>query len=149
MGGYPLNNPAYYAKAAETAREVIDNADFYGFGLVDDFANLWQWQYHDNKELVWSIYYQGETFNFNSMLKFKYSHKKITTEKNYFRNFPNNYRKHISFWHYRFVESYEQDDFREEPNNRIFLVFNDATFDESDDFKCNVYGCNFKEARSK
>jgi len=147
MGGYPVNDQSKYTKAAQTAREVIENAELYGFGLMEDFANLWQWQHHDNKESVWSIYYHGETFSPDNSLDQTHSARKltsalnnITTEKNFFRNFPNGYRKEISFWHYRCVENYELDDVSQGAYDRIFPIFKDATYEESNLFYCNVVG---------
>jgi len=129
MGGYPVNDNSKYAKAAETAREVIENAEYYGFGLVDDFANLWQWQHYNNEESIWSIYYQGETFTHKAvknLLTDNQYKEKITTEEYYFSKFPNNYRKEISFWHYQFEGSYEPDNILPGTDKRATFLFKDV-----------------------
>ena len=64
MAGYPLNDETKYALAASTAKEVIDNKDKYGFGLLDDYAKLWPtqkplYQPAGNKEMVFALCNQG------------------------------------------------------------------------------------------
>lgn len=154
MGGYPLNDHSYYNKAAETAREVIENADFYGFGLMDDFANLWQWQHHNNKESVWDIYYRGETYNPKNKMSINPIKKeisspidKISVNQNFFRIMPNNYRKEMSFWHYACLQVNQTDNLLLENDGRAFFIFEDATylneasgFFKSDNFHGNVIG---------
>ena len=152
MGGYPVNDPTYYTKAAETAKEVINNANVYGFGLMDDYASLWQWQHHDNEESIWSIYYRGETFNPEDAGSYGEDYglyplpkiDKVSTQKYYLRTFPNSYRKEISFWHYMYVDRINVfnslDNIYSGTNSNNFIDFEDVTFNESKDFQCNVMG---------
>ncbi|WP_215224923.1 RagB/SusD family nutrient uptake outer membrane protein [Echinicola shivajiensis] len=39
--GWPLKDNSKYAMAASSAKQVIDNADAHGFGLVPDMSTLW------------------------------------------------------------------------------------------------------------
>ena len=139
MGGYPVNDNSKYAKAAETALEVIENAEGYGFGLMDDFANLWQWRYHDNEESVWSIYYQGETFNPKAVKQTTINNEDIqiettTTEEYYFSKFPNNYRKEMTFWQYEFDGIYEPENILSGIDNNTYLTFKKVTINKTMDF---------------
>ena len=162
MGGFPLNDPAGYTKAAEIAREVIENADLYGFGLVDDFANLWQWDHHDNEESIWSIYYRGETYNPENKLpihiiesNIQSNINKISTDKHFLIAFPNNYRKEMTFWHYGCFElNYLDDvlpedyeflpedfDVYSETKNKAYYLFEDVENIETDFYSTgNFFG---------
>ncbi|GAA4825101.1 RagB/SusD family nutrient uptake outer membrane protein [Algivirga pacifica] len=54
MAGYPLKQTAYYTKAAEKAKEVI-NAGTYN--LVNDFGDLFKVATENGPEHIWSIQY--------------------------------------------------------------------------------------------
>ncbi|MCF6361590.1 MAG: RagB/SusD family nutrient uptake outer membrane protein [Cyclobacteriaceae bacterium] len=41
MAGWPLNQTDKYAMAATVAKDLIDNEAQYGFGLMDNFIDLW------------------------------------------------------------------------------------------------------------
>jgi hypothetical protein len=42
--GFPIKDNSKYALAAQKAKEVIDQADNYGYQLLPEFADLWKWQ---------------------------------------------------------------------------------------------------------
>lgn len=46
MAGYPLNDTAKYALAAQKAKEVIDNAGKYGYKLMENIADLYSKKYN-------------------------------------------------------------------------------------------------------
>lgn len=61
MAGWPLKQTANYALAAAKAKEVIDNADVYGYEILSDPHDLWTWANNfTNNEIVFAIY-----FNYN------------------------------------------------------------------------------------
>ncbi|EPR66269.1 putative nutrient binding outer membrane protein [Cyclobacterium qasimii M12-11B] len=64
MTGYPLNDQSKYALAAEKAKEVIDNADRWGYRLVDDIAELYSKEFnYENRssdEVVLAFYNDNE-----------------------------------------------------------------------------------------
>ncbi len=114
MGGYPLNDHSKYSLAAKLAGEVIDSADFYGFGLMPDYAEIWEGMNNANQESVFSIYYNVnydnvgfgadrevinhrhiETLNLNY---FKYID--IIVETNFYNSFPKSYRKDVTYMNY-------------------------------------------------
>ena len=57
MAGWPLKQTDKYALAAQMAKDVIDNKDKYGFGLLSNFADLWKKENKYNKEAVFACYY--------------------------------------------------------------------------------------------
>jgi hypothetical protein len=44
-----------YAKAAQYAEEVINNASVYGYELLDDFTEIWIADNGDSKEHIWTV----------------------------------------------------------------------------------------------
>lgn len=119
--GYPCNDPAKYRLAAEIAKGVIDSAAFYGLGLLDDFAFLWDQQHFYNSESVFSLYTTDayETDDYyeasNNIYSGRYNEVGYggslmlnpelfvstffySAEKMFFNNFPNGYRKDITFF---------------------------------------------------
>ena len=48
MAGYPVNEFSKYELAAQKAEEVIENANFYGYALLDDLESLWK----ENNDLL-------------------------------------------------------------------------------------------------
>jgi hypothetical protein len=44
-----------YAKAAQYAEEVINNASTYGFEILDDYTQLWIADNGDTKEHIWTV----------------------------------------------------------------------------------------------
>jgi hypothetical protein len=108
MAGWPLNDASYYALAASKAREVIDNAGIYGFGLMDDFADLWPTatSNHDgNMEEVFAItFWAGDWYNGNSMYgsaarpSDEGGWDDYFSEITFFNEFPEGYRKNVTFY---------------------------------------------------
>ena len=97
MAGYPLNETGYYSMAAEKAREVIENADFYGFGLADDFAELWDWETHDSPESILRYYKEpGKEFPNVPLYRENWWTYLPASETHYYKQFPANYRKEIT-----------------------------------------------------
>lgn len=48
-----------YAKSAQYAEDVINNASVYGYDLLPDFQDLWKAVNGDNKEQIWAIDFKG------------------------------------------------------------------------------------------
>ena len=100
MGGYPVNDNNNYTLAASMAKEVIDSAAYYGFGLMPDLADLWNGQNERNQESIFSCY------DFNYIIKpapsssYVYSSNaycSYSVSHDFYNSFPNNYRKECSF----------------------------------------------------
>ncbi len=68
MAGWPLNDQSKYAMAASKAKELIDNEATYGFGLMDNFADLWDSSNDGNKEEVFALnFWAGAWYNGNAV----------------------------------------------------------------------------------
>ena len=118
--GYPVKDNLKYARAASEAGETLDSADYFGFGLMPDFIHLWEKEYNGNPETVFAIYYadpvQAIAFNEINMVYWGYyqesRYQGIQTspnsacfipgfspvEVNFFNDFPDSYRKDITFF---------------------------------------------------
>ncbi len=107
MGGYPVNDQSKYALAAQYAREVIDSASLYGFALLDDFADLYNWEFVKNSEMVSTVQFKSETTYddiedpyaisvYESNELSRHLHRFYAGAK-FFNNFPLNYRKENTF----------------------------------------------------
>ncbi len=117
-GGYPIKDISKYGLAAKEAGESIDSASYFGFGLLNDFANVWDSSHIMNSESVFSVYfaklanlsinvsvshipYSGlnclgllqTSANSPNMALFYF-----TSEVNFFNNYPPGYRKEITFF---------------------------------------------------
>ncbi len=57
MAGYPLEKSEYYAKAAEVAKDIIDNNSDYGFYLDSDWSHVYSMGHNYNKETILGIDY--------------------------------------------------------------------------------------------
>lgn len=107
MAGYPLNDASYYALAASKAKEVIDNESSYGFGLMDDFADLWpndSTNNDGNEEEVFAItFWAFEWYNGNAVYGSaarpadEGGWDDFFSEITFFNEFPEGYRKEITF----------------------------------------------------
>ncbi len=117
--GYPANDASKYLFAAKEAGETIDSASFFGLGLVNDFAYLWDKPHLYNAESVFSLYcstplikwslqrglafYSGK-FNdpvdyvFNLTSNIRLSIDFFPVEINFYNNYPAGYRKEITFY---------------------------------------------------
>ena len=59
--GFPLNDNGKYAQSAAMAKEVVDNAGTYGYGLVDNLRDLWvESKRFDQQEGVFTLVFCGE-----------------------------------------------------------------------------------------
>ncbi|MFW5821183.1 MAG: RagB/SusD family nutrient uptake outer membrane protein [Bacteroidota bacterium] len=97
MAGYPLMDTEKYHLAAETAREVIENAESYGFGLVEDFADLWAWDSHENSESILRFYKEPDKVRSDApFYEEDWWSFMPSTEMNFFDSYPSGYRKEIS-----------------------------------------------------
>ena len=64
MAGYPVQDEAKYALAAQKAKEVMDNASTWGYRLLDDYAELWRDRPHHD-EIVYAAYYNNQNASEN------------------------------------------------------------------------------------
>ncbi|KPL12053.1 MAG: hypothetical protein AMS26_18840 [Bacteroides sp. SM23_62] len=107
MAGWPTNDASKYALAASKAREVIDNEATYGFGLMDDFADLWpndSINNDGNKEEVFALnFWAGQWYNGNAAYGSAarpgddQQWDDYFSELTFFYEFPDGYRKDITF----------------------------------------------------
>ena len=107
MGGYPVHDPSKYALAAQYAREVIDSASYLGFGLVDDFVNLYDWHYGLHQEMVSTVNYKAFDYDatFNSEYGFiGFNSNELTNgiietwaEMKFYNRYPPCYRKEVVY----------------------------------------------------
>ncbi|NND05122.1 MAG: RagB/SusD family nutrient uptake outer membrane protein [Saprospiraceae bacterium] len=107
MAGWPLNDNSKYALAASTAKEVIDNEETYGFGLMDNFVDLWPSptvNNDGNKEEVFALnFWAGDWYNGNAAygLPARPSDEggwdDYFSEITFFEEFPEGVRKEITF----------------------------------------------------
>ena len=59
MAGWPMNETSNYALAASKAKEVIDEAGVFGFGLLNNFEDLWNAENNGNVEEVFALNYSA------------------------------------------------------------------------------------------
>jgi hypothetical protein len=107
MAGWPTNDASKYALAASKAKEVIDNEDSYGFGLMDNFADLWpndSVNNDGNKEEVFALnFWAGQWYNGNAVYgssarpSDEGQWDDYFSELTFFNEFPDGYRKDITF----------------------------------------------------
>jgi hypothetical protein len=106
MAGWPLNETSYYPLAAGKAKEVIDNEETYGLGLMDDFAKLWpnaSQNFDGNKEEVFALNFSGSADNCNSVYGLSSmpmdegGWDDYFPELTFFNDFPAGYRKDVTF----------------------------------------------------
>jgi starch-binding outer membrane protein, SusD/RagB family len=122
--GYPIKDVSMYAQSASIAKEVIDSAAYFGLGLMPDLCDLWNGKHDLNQESVFSIYAsyikgfwgirdrEDELIVGNDIdpadIYFETGNKDVGIK--FYNNFPNNYRKDITFlrrrvtfenWEYR------------------------------------------------
>ena len=107
MAGWPLKQADKYAMAASTAKELIDNEATYGFGLMDDFADLWPSptiNNDGNKEEVFALnFFAGQWWNGNAVYGLPARPGEDNgwddyfSELTFFNNFPDQRRKDFTF----------------------------------------------------
>jgi starch-binding outer membrane protein, SusD/RagB family len=126
--GYPCNDFQKYAMAAKEAGETIDSAVYFGLGLLDDFASVWDSAHYYNMESVFSFYFPDPTSksSFPSEDPWSWRNNNLLysgriddygdrgfmsgpesqilslsffcAEFNFFNNYPASYRKEITFF---------------------------------------------------
>ncbi len=118
MGGYPVKDQSKYAQAALLAREVIEQSDVYGFGLVEDYSDLWSGGETVNQECIFGIYpshspfendlHRLRIFNLSSPnAQQEYStHASFKPSHFFYNQFPESYRRSKTFFsgYYRLIE---------------------------------------------
>ncbi|WP_215240756.1 RagB/SusD family nutrient uptake outer membrane protein [Dyadobacter helix] len=103
MAGYPLKDESKYALAAEKAKEVIDNANRWGYKLVANYADLWK-NVRFNDEIVFGLYYNDKNGDANQSGPLCGSPSEYAgwdyffAELNFFKAFPAGPRKDATFW---------------------------------------------------
>lgn len=107
--GFPIKDTSKYAMAASSAKKVMDNAGAHGFGLVDDFADLWKLANRFNKESVFTLVYCTTATGCpnNSLGNMKYSRlgypadlqgwNETFAEIKFFEDFPESPRKNATY----------------------------------------------------
>lgn len=113
--GYPVKDASKYLLAAKEAGEVIDSATYYGIGLLENFAWLWDRNHLYNSESEFSLYCSNtfpdtnQTWNWHG---FYYGladripigpdtwagSGKFVSEIKFYNDFPPGYRKEITFY---------------------------------------------------
>ena len=127
MAGYPLKDRNQYAMAANVAGQVIDSAEYYGFKLVSDFADLWTNSVANNDETVFPIYipntYIQTPYSYNKGYAYKwrgtyelgkmqrenyslfhfYPETDASPEIEFYNTFPAGYRKNETYNTHQFL----------------------------------------------
>ncbi|WP_164714227.1 RagB/SusD family nutrient uptake outer membrane protein [Chitinophaga rhizosphaerae] len=60
MAGWPLQQTDKYALAAAKAKEVLDKKETWGYGLLDNFGDIFKKEGKYNKEAVFACYYNNQ-----------------------------------------------------------------------------------------
>ncbi|WP_413671034.1 RagB/SusD family nutrient uptake outer membrane protein [Mucilaginibacter sp. Mucisp86] len=106
-GGWPINNNAKYALAAQTAKEVIDNKSVYGFDLEPNLQTLWTnlstgtptaeevFTLHACGSCDWS--HANSTFGNSAMPSDEGGWDDFFSELTFFNKFPAGVRKNLTF----------------------------------------------------
>ncbi len=132
--GYPAKDNSKYTLAAQTAREVIDSADYFGFGLEEDFARVWEEEKRYNPEAIFALYFisPNNTADLNSFFNAspgvnscytglnnrswgafqieadssEIYMRNLPSEINFYNAYPKNYRRDITFFTTVYVPGY-------------------------------------------
>lgn len=106
-GGWPINNASKYVLAAQTAKQVIDNASTYGFNLEADLNTLWTdfatgtasqeevFALHSCGTCDWS--HSNSVFGNSTMPSEEGGWDDYFPELTFFNNFPAGVRKNVTF----------------------------------------------------
>ncbi|MCF8360861.1 MAG: RagB/SusD family nutrient uptake outer membrane protein [Prolixibacteraceae bacterium] len=119
--GFPVKDQSKYLQAKTTAAEVIDSADFYGFSLLPDFADLWNKTGRYNQESTLCVYVKNSSlyygygylkltsknifvgYDFTVDNKFLFNYLIPATEVKFYNEFPKDYRRDITFFNTIYV----------------------------------------------
>lgn len=106
MAGYPMNKAEYYAKAADKAKEVIDNSGTYGLSLLDEWANVYSYGMNHHNETLLGIDYNSTTGGWSDgdsqlsschQLGSLFGWGDFLAERRYWKNYPDGPRKDAVF----------------------------------------------------
>lgn len=108
MAGWPLNKGTeYYRKAADEAKQIIDNAGLYGYKLLDDFKDLWLYEnnFSDEDIIMFGYHSLGteSAIALNTTRPFSEPGEPwggwndFMVELPFYLEYPESYRKEITF----------------------------------------------------
>ena len=107
MSGWPLKQADKMAMARDVASELIEDQDDYGFGLMEDWADLWPSatvNNDGNKEEVFALnFFAGQWWNGNAVYGLPArggddnGWDDYFSEITFFETFPDQYRKEYTF----------------------------------------------------
>jgi starch-binding outer membrane protein, SusD/RagB family len=119
--GYPANAVEKYTLAAKEAGELIDSAAYFGFELLDDYADVWKQDHLLCSENVFCLYYndyqpsENVYYGVNNIFTGRASYGANVwgftlspnsyyfelffpgSEMQFYNEFPSNYRKEVTF----------------------------------------------------
>jgi hypothetical protein len=128
--GYPCNDSQKYTLAAKEAGETIDSADYFGFGLLDDFAYLWDSAHYYNQESEFALFfadpnhssgwqennglYTGMKYFYLNSTEYGFNPNYVDlsffcAEGKFYNSYPYSYRKEITFYSTIYVPGYVKD----------------------------------------
>lgn len=104
--GFPIKDASKYALAASSAKQIINNAEAHGFGLVDDLEDLWLIANRFNEESLYTLVYCVSCPN-NSIGNRKYGRLGLPADEGgwsetfaeikFFEDFPEGARKEATY----------------------------------------------------
>ncbi|MFC2137841.1 RagB/SusD family nutrient uptake outer membrane protein [Bacteroidota bacterium] len=126
MAGFPLKDDEKYKLAANLSKDVIDSADYFGYRLLDDYANVWDRNDNANEESVFSIFYNPVSLytilrlnsqdfigggraeetsiyvpqpvkSYQSLDMNYFNDRGLIVENAFYNNYPRSYRRDITF----------------------------------------------------
>jgi hypothetical protein len=105
--GFPINDISKYGESAKYAGEVIQNADYYNYKLLDDYADLWKVDHRYTSEYIFGLFFDpqsddnhnriGGLCSVGSRNSFVDYSTEYLSEFKFYASFPNNYRKYNSY----------------------------------------------------
>ena len=115
MAGYPVNDSTKYISAARLSGEIIENAEYYGISLLNDFADLWKEENRHNSENIFGLFFNINKerpnawlydINIHTLHNTLGAYWHIAPELKYFNTYPDNYRKIVSMTtgRYEYIE---------------------------------------------
>jgi len=159
MAGYPVNDASKYSEAACLAGEVIETAEYYNYGLLNDMSDLWKKDNRHNKENIFGLFFTDSSSNENTInlkpsikvrddfyLGWQLDMKLYHTSMKFFMSFPNQYRREVSFTTGRFLQVYNDLDIAI-PDSFIYVIYN--PIEDPCDFMEYVLSKKFIELRQR